>query len=179
MKKPYDRQRIQKRAILGWLILASGFILQFALEKLLWGESRPDMAAYIIGVPFSIGGLIFGHALITMLRGEPERTLYFSDQDKSAIYQANMIKLRQRLPIAIFFIISGFCCFFLFITNRGQMFFIGVPIAFIGVIGMIYCYHRYARCPACNHLPTNKTHNSVATNLQHCPNCGARLGDVV
>jgi hypothetical protein len=81
----------------------SGFIVQFALEKLFWGESRPDMAAYIIGV----------------------------------------------------------------------------PISFIGVIAMVYCYHRYARCPACNHLPTNKTHNAVAIHLPHCPNCGAKLGGVV
>jgi len=177
MKKRYNQRKIKRQAIGGWMLLASGFALQLVLEKLLWGESRPSMAVYIVGVPFVVGGFIFAKALVTILHGEPERPMHFFGHDFQAIYQANMAKLLQRLPVSLFFAFGGFGCFFLFILNYGQMFFIGLPSFGVGVTGMLFLYNRYARCPGCNHLPTTKAHNGVAINLATCPNCGAKLGD--
>ena len=178
IKKTYNPQKKHRQAGIGFSIMCIGFVLQFILEKFLWAAPMPGMAVYIIGVPFCTGGLIFGHALLTILGGEPHRSLHLKNKDERATYQANMIKLRSYLKISILSLMAGFVGAVLFLSNQGprQLFFVGIPLVFVGAIMLIHAYNRYARCPACNHLPSNKTRNAVAINLQRCPNCGAKLG---
>ncbi len=178
--RKYDRKKVQKQAFTGWLIIAAGFAVQLLLETFLWGESRPDMASFLIGIPFAIGGLIFAHALFIFMTGSEHHPMHQQDQDVSDTYQANMVRIRRHFNVcALIFLVGGglFAAFFI----TGIAFFaVGFFIVFVGVFCLMYGYHQWARCPACRHLPMEPSggnHQRIPLDLTQCPHCGARLGE--
>jgi len=176
MKKLYDGKRIKKQALIGWLIAMTGILLQFVLENLVWGESRADMAAYIVGVPFAIGGLIFSHALFTMLTGEERHPLDHLDENFVDIYQANMIRIRKHFKVCAVIAVVGVGLLVLFFTTHVPILGAGFPVVMLGIFYYVFGLYRWGRCPACHHVATDSSGRSVQLNLCQCPHCGAKLG---
>jgi len=176
MKKIYDGKRVKKQAFIGWLIAAVGFVVQLVLESLVWGESRPDIAAYVIGVPFAIGGLIFSHALFTMLIGEERHPLDHLDENFVDIYQANMLRIRKHFKICAVIAAIGVgllvICFITHIAILGA----GFLLLLFGIFYYVYGLYRWGRCPACRYVTTGGGGNSVQLDLCQCIHCGAKLG---
>lgn len=61
------------------------------------------MARFIILIPFVIGGLIFGHAIFTMITGKEHHPLHHQGEDWSKTYQSNMLRLQNSLSYLLFF----------------------------------------------------------------------------
>ncbi|RTR39149.1 hypothetical protein EKG38_09490 [Shewanella canadensis] len=176
MKKLYDGKRVKKQALIGWLIAMTGILLQFVLESLVWGESRPDMAAYIVGVPFAMGGLIFSHALFTILTGEERHPLDRQDENFVDIYQANMIRIRKHFKVCAVIAVVGVGLLVLFFTTHVPIFGAGFPVVMLGIFYYVFGLYRWGRCPACHHVAIDSSGRSVQLNLCQCPHCGAKLG---
>ncbi|GAA4650407.1 hypothetical protein GCM10023116_26900 [Kistimonas scapharcae] len=179
MGKPYNRKKVQQQAFIGWLIIAAGFAVQLLLETFLWNESRPDMAGYLIGIPFAIGGILFLHALLTFMTGKEHHPLHHRDEDVSDPYQANMVRIRRHFKVCALVFLVGGGLFATFIITKIAFFSVGFFILFVGVFCLMYGYHQWARCPACRYLPTESTggnHQRILLDLTYCPHCGARMG---
>ena len=134
MGKPYNRKKVQQQAFIGWLIIAAGFAIQLLLESFLWNESRPDMASYLIGIPFAIGGIIFLHALLTFMTGTEHHPLHHKDEDVSDTYQANMVQIRRHFKVCALVFLVGGGLFATFFITKIAFFSVGFFILFVGVL---------------------------------------------
>ncbi|KEI70054.1 hypothetical protein [Endozoicomonas elysicola] len=179
MKKNYDLKKVKKQAVIGWMIAASGFAAQLTLETLLWHEDRPDMAKFIILIPFVLGGFIFAHAIFTIFTGKEQHPLHHKGEDWSQTYQSNMLKLRKQIKLFALILVTGISLFALFIITHEPMFSAGFIIIFLDIIWLSYCYQKLARCPACQYMPMEKSGSQyrVTLDLSQCPHCGATLSD--
>lgn len=179
MKEGYDLKKVKKQAVIGWLIAASGFAVQLALETLLWHEERPDMAQFIILIPFAIGGLIFAHAIFTIFTGKEHHPMHHQGEDWSQAYQSNMLKLRQQIKLFTLILVTGISLFALFFITNEPIFSAGFIVIFLDIIWLSYGYQKLARCPACQHVPMEKSGSQyrVTLDLSQCPHCDATLSN--
>ncbi|WP_419533617.1 hypothetical protein [Endozoicomonas sp.] len=137
------------------------------------------MAKFIILIPFSIGGLIFAQAIFTIFTGKEYHPLHHQGENWSQTYQANILKLRRQIKLFSLVLITGISLFALFFITHNPIFTVGFIIIFLDILWLSLAYHKLARCPACQHMPMEKSGSQyrVTLDLNQCPHCGATFND--
>ncbi|AQS37862.1 hypothetical protein Sps_02710 [Shewanella psychrophila] len=179
MNKIYDGKEVKKQAFIGWLIAAAGFVVQLTLESLIGENNSQSLAVYVIGIPFAVGGLIFSHALFTLLTGKEHHPLDRLDENFADIYQANMIRMRKHFKVCAVIAVIGVSLTVLFFITKIPYFSSGLLIIFLGIFYYVFGLYRWTRCPACLHMATGPDGRSIQMNLHQCAHCGAKLENVI